>query len=163
MRWLNGIVGSMVMVGTVGMVDRAAAEICRGTSGPQTAALVELYTSEGCDSCPPADKWLRSIAPDSIKTGRVVPLSLHVDYWDYIGWKDPYAKPIFTTRQRDLSRFGRSSVVYTPQVMLGARDNRNWSTPSRLTHASVVLVAPWCESAPMAQSSTPARPKRTSA
>jgi hypothetical protein len=128
MRWMSGL---FAFVAFAGGMDRALAESCSAVSGPQTAALVELYTSEGCDSCPPADRWLRTIAPVSIKAGRVVPIALHVDYWDYIGWKDPFAKPIFTARQRELARLGRSSVIYTPQVMLGARDYRTWSTPSR--------------------------------
>ena len=58
---------------------------CSARTGEKTTALIELYTSEGCDSCPPADKWLNSLNVDA---SRAVPLALHVDYWDYIGWKD---------------------------------------------------------------------------
>src|SRR4051794_37762643 len=72
---------------------------CSARSGPQTVALVELYTSEGCDSCPPADRWLSGLGRRGLAPDRVVPLSLHVDYWDYIGWKDPYAKREFSSRQ----------------------------------------------------------------
>jgi hypothetical protein len=99
---------------------------CVAHSGPQTAALVELYTSEGCSSCPPADRWLSSLsryAPE-----RVVPLALHVDYWDYIGWKDRYAKRDFSLRQRKLTQLQRLALVYTPQVMLQGRDFRGWGT-----------------------------------
>ena len=98
---------------------------CTATSGAGTAALVELYTSEGCSSCPPADRWLASLGsryPD----GNVVPLALHVDYWDYIGWKDPYAKREFSLRQRKFSQLQRMALVYTPQVLLQGRDFRAW-------------------------------------
>ncbi len=99
---------------------------CVAESGPGTTALVELYTSEGCSSCPPADRWLSGIGK-RYKPGSVVPLALHVDYWDYIGWKDPYAKREFSLRQRKLSQLQRMALVYTPQVVLQGRDFRNWS------------------------------------
>jgi hypothetical protein len=103
----------------------AHAGSCVARSGPQTAALVELYTSEGCNSCPPADRWLsglgKAYAPE-----RVVPLALHVDYWDYIGWKDPFAKREFSQRQRRLSQLQRLALVYTPQVLLQGADFRAW-------------------------------------
>jgi hypothetical protein len=97
---------------------------CVAESGPGTAALVELYTSEGCSSCPPADRWLSTLS--SRPPGSVVPLALHVDYWDYIGWKDPYAKREFSLRQRKLTQLQRMAFVYTPQVMLQGRDFRGW-------------------------------------
>ena len=102
----------------------AAQAQCTAQSGPGTAALVELYTSEGCSSCPPADRWLAGLAKRP--TGSVVPLALHVDYWDYIGWKDPYAKREFSLRQRKLTQLQRLAFVYTPQVMLQGRDFRGW-------------------------------------
>jgi hypothetical protein len=103
---------------------------CRAQSGSGTTALVELYTSEGCSSCPPADRWLSSLAAQDQVPGRVVPLALHVDYWDYIGWKDPYAKREFSLRQRKLTQLQRLALVYTPQVMLQGRDFRAWGTPA---------------------------------
>ncbi len=98
---------------------------CAATSGPGTAALVELYTSEGCDSCPPADRWLSALATEG---QRVVPIALHVDYWDYIGWKDPYARQAFSARQRKLAQVMKARIVYTPQVLLQGRDFRRWGT-----------------------------------
>ena len=62
---------------------------------------------------------------------RVVPLALHVDYWDYIGWKDPFANPGFGARQREIAAINRSRTVYTPQVVLGGRDYRDWSSPGQ--------------------------------
>src|SRR5688572_7023548 len=102
-------------------------EQCVSESGPGTAALVELYTSEGCSSCPPADRWLAGLGQRYVP-GKVVPLALHVDYWDYIGWKDPYAKREFSLRQRKLSQLQRMALVYTPQVVLQGRDFRGWAT-----------------------------------
>jgi hypothetical protein len=100
---------------------------CTARSGPHTTALVELYTSEGCDSCPPADRWLSSLASHGLD--RVVPIALHVDYWDYIGWKDPYAKALFSSRQRKLAQVMKAKIVYTPQVLVQGEDFRGWHSP----------------------------------
>jgi hypothetical protein len=105
----------------------ALAASCVARSGPQTTALVELYTSEGCSSCPPADRWLSALG-ERHALERVVPLALHVDYWDYIGWKDPFAKREFSQRQRRLSQLQRASLVYTPQVLLQGRDFAAWAS-----------------------------------
>ena len=106
---------------------RAAEPACSARSGPQTTALVELYTSEGCDSCPAADHWLSSLFVQGFRPDQVVPLALHVDYWDYIGWKDPFAKGEFSARQRKLAQMKRPVIVYTPQVLLQGRDFRRWA------------------------------------
>src|SRR5262249_39672520 len=103
---------------------------CAAKSGPNTAALVELYTSEGCSSCPPADRWLSGLSTQGYVPERVVPLALHVDYWDYIGWKDRYAKREFSLRQRKLTQLQRIALVYTPQVMLQGQDFRGWGPPA---------------------------------
>src|SRR3981189_1363182 len=106
---------------------RAAEPACSAYSGPRTTALVELYTSEGCDSCPAADHWLSSLFGQGFRPDQVVPLALHVDYWDYIGWKDPFAKGEFSVRQRKLAQMKRPVIVYTPQVLLQGQDFRRWS------------------------------------
>jgi hypothetical protein len=111
-----------------GLSAPAGAIDCVVKSGPGTAALVELYTSEGCSSCPPADRWLSRLRSAGFGGDAVVPLSLHVDYWDYIGWKDPFARAAFTARQRELAAIAGSGFVYTPQVMLAGRDYRRWSS-----------------------------------
>lgn len=108
------------------LAPQAQALECSAQSGPHTTALVELYTSEGCNSCPPADRWLQGLGTQGFAPERVVPLSLHVNYWDYIGWKDPYAQQRFADRQRKLAQVMRAHVVYTPQVMLQGRDFRRW-------------------------------------
>ncbi len=104
-------------------------EKCTARSGEMTAALVELYTSEGCNSCPPADRWLSALGA-KYRPELVVPLALHVDYWDYIGWKDPYAKREFSQRQRRLSQLQRAAFVYTPQVLVQGSDFRDWAAPA---------------------------------
>jgi len=95
---------------------------CFTRSGTQRARLVELYTSEGCSSCPPADAWLRTLRADAT----LVPLAFHVDYWDSLGWRDPYASPRFTLRQREVAARSRRGVVYTPEVALDGREWRGW-------------------------------------
>ena len=77
---------------------------CDVKSGPKTTALVELYTSEGCSSCPPADKRLSQFPSHDYSLEQVVPISLHVDYWDDLGWKEPFAQPQFSERFESASR-----------------------------------------------------------
>lgn len=113
------------------------AQTCSKQSPAHKVALLELYTSEGCSSCPPADKFVSgmhlggagALAPASV-TGlsldQVVPLSLHVDYWDYIGWKDSFAQHAFTERQRLLSQYAGSRTIYTPEVFVAGKELRDW-------------------------------------
>ncbi len=108
----------------------AQAMQCGAKSPANTVALVELYTSEGCDSCPPADRWLSSLGARGYAPDRVVPVSLHVDYWDYIGWKDPYARQAHSARQRKMAQLARAAMVYTPQVLLQGQDFRGWAGSS---------------------------------
>lgn len=76
--------------------------------------VVELYTSQGCSSCPPADALLAELA----EAPGVIPLALHVDYWDYIGWKDQFAHPGFTKRQKAYAKAAGERMVYTPQMIV---------------------------------------------
>jgi hypothetical protein len=104
-----------------------AAEMCSKTSPAYTVALLELYTSEGCDSCPPADKTIRHLHQSTgLTMDQVIPLSLHVDYWDYLGWKDVFAKKTFTERQRSLADLAGARTVYTPEIFLAGKELRNW-------------------------------------
>ncbi len=90
-------------------------------SGPVQAGdnlvVVELYTSQGCSSCPPADAFLNKLA----KRDDVIALGLHVDYWDYLGWKDELANPNYTARQRSYARVANSRTIYTPQMIIGGQ------------------------------------------
>lgn len=101
----------------------AAPGACTAASPPHTVAVVELYTSQGCSSCPPADRWLSRLGAGD----RLVPLALHVGYWDYIGWKDPFARREFNDRQRELAKANGSRSVYTPGVFVQGSEVARWS------------------------------------
>ena len=81
--------------------------------------VVELYTSQGCSSCPPADEMLMELA----QRDGVIALALHVDYWDYIGWKDEFASPAYTRRQQNYARVAGHTTIYTPQMVIGGQDH----------------------------------------
>jgi hypothetical protein len=99
-----------------------AAEACAASSGPTATPVVELYTSEGCNSCPPADRWLSTLkaSPD------LVALAFHVDYWDRLGWKDRFASAAFTNRQATQQASTGTRFSYTPQVVVAGRDRKDW-------------------------------------
>ncbi len=105
---------------------------CEVRSGPARARLVELYTSEGCSSCPPADRWLAAFEASA----SMIPLALHVDYWDDLGWRDRFADPRFGRRQRSQVALGGASTVYTPQVFVDGRAWSHWSRGGDLPNAA---------------------------
>ena len=98
---------------------------CSVTSGATVTPVVELYTSEGCSSCPPADKWASSLKGLSA-SGGVVVQAFHVGYWDYIGWVDRFASPAYTQRQRDVAARNNLRSIYTPQAVLDGKDWPRW-------------------------------------
>ena len=102
-----------------------AATVAQAQDNP---VVIELYTSQGCSSCPPADELMRELA----KMDDVIPLALHVDYWDYIGWKDSFASPAFTKRQRSYARAAGHRTIYTPQMIVGGVDNVVGYKPMKL-------------------------------
>lgn len=102
----------------------SAAAACSARSGPTVPAVVELYTSQGCSSCPPADRWLSTLEDRQ----DVVALAFHVDYWDRLGWKDRFARPQFTQRQNATRRTSGARFAYTPQVILDGRDAPDWGS-----------------------------------
>ena len=97
---------------------------CESHSVARRVAVIELYTSEGCNSCPPADRWLSSLPARGFNADRVVPLAFHVDYWDYLGWRDRFAQASFSARQRAQTDRGGARFVYTPQLLLNGADFR---------------------------------------
>ncbi len=95
-------------------------------SGERQTALVELYTSEGCSSCPRAEKWLSGFRQDKRLWQEIVPVAFHVDYWDGLGWPDRFARPAFSERQRQrAAAAGRSP--YTPEIDLNGDEWRGYS------------------------------------
>ncbi|QJR14083.1 DUF1223 domain-containing protein [Usitatibacter palustris] len=118
------------------MIPAIAGAECTVKSGPSTNVLVELYTSEGCSSCPPADRWFSALG-----SPRVIPISFHVAYWDYLGWRDRFAQSGFTDRQRALARATNASSVYTPQVVVAGRDFPRWRDESLVTKTFDQTVA----------------------
>lgn len=110
------------LVGCLALLQSAVAQTCQSQSAARPIAVVELFTSQGCSSCPPADQWL-----STLKTRKdVIALSFHVNYWNYLGWKDPYATPETTERQKRIQRAIHGNYVYTPQVILNGQDFRDW-------------------------------------
>ena len=96
----------------------AAAAACRAASGAGTIPLVELYTSEGCDSCPPADRWLSANFSREATASGPIALAFHVDYWDRLGWVDRFASHAYTERQYAAMRANGATFVVTPQILL---------------------------------------------
>lgn len=89
----------------------------------QRASLLELYTSEGCSSCPPAETWLSRLKGDPRLWTEFVPVAFHVDYWDNLGWKDRFSAGVFTNRQREYGARWGGETIYTPEFVL---DGREW-------------------------------------
>jgi hypothetical protein len=104
------------------LLSLAASPVCEVKSGEKITPVLELYTSEGCSSCPPADQWL-----STLKGQPVVAQAFHVGYWDYIGWVDRFATPANTTRQREIANLNRLRSIYTPQFVRNGQDWRDYT------------------------------------
>ena len=119
-RSLIALAGAVAMLGPAAAL---AAQACAAASAGVVAPVVELYTSEGCNSCPPADRWLSALKDKP----SVVALAFHVDYWDRLGWKDRFASPAFTARQAAQQASNGARFSYTPQVVVDGRDRTDWA------------------------------------
>lgn len=97
-------------------------------AGEKPLVLIELFTSQGCSSCPPADALLAELSTRD----DVLPLALHVDYWDYIGWEDKFARPEHTARQKAYAHVAGASTIYTPQMVVGGVDHVVGYKPMRV-------------------------------
>ena len=117
LRLLAGLF--MASLTNTALADRLVIE-----SPPQQVALLELYTSEGCSSCPPADRWVSGLKTQPDLWRRFIPVSFHVDYWDYIGWPDRFASPAFTNRQRRHASEQSMRTIYTPGFFLNGAEWR---------------------------------------
>jgi hypothetical protein len=132
----TALISLAAVISTAAMAQPAAS--CSASSAATPPAVVELYTSEGCSSCPPADKWASTLKGRS----DVLALAFHVNYWDKLGWPDRFASAANTDRQYLLQRVAGASHVYTPQVVLNGRDLRGWSSASlQRLPASAISVA----------------------
>lgn len=114
----------------------AAERACSAASGATLLPVVELYTSEGCDSCPPADAWLARAFPVEDRVPKASVLAFHVDYWDRLGWRDRFASASYTARQNELAEARDSRLVYTPQLLVQGRDLGLW----RQAHAEEAVT-----------------------
>jgi len=114
-------------------VAAAAGGSCSLQSAPHRVALIELYTSEGCNSCPPADRWLSGLPQRGVTADNAVLLAFHVDYWNQLGWSDRFSQVRFSERQRSIAARSRSGVIYTPQIVLDGHDLRAGTRPDDLS------------------------------
>lgn len=115
-----------ILVLTTSLAQLNLASALELDSGKQQVTLLELFTSQGCSSCPPAESWLNAFTEDDRLWKEIIPLAFHVDYWDYLGWKDPYAMPQFSSRQRLYRQHGKVRAVYTPGFVVNGREWKGW-------------------------------------
>lgn len=114
------------VVGLLVIQPILSADILQMDSGEKQVQLIELYTSQGCSSCPPAERWLNDFSKSDNLWRKVVPLAFHVDYWDYLGWKDRYASSEYSSRQRLQHLSGAVRSVYTPGFVVDGREWKGW-------------------------------------
>ncbi|SMC23516.1 hypothetical protein SAMN02745857_01623 [Andreprevotia lacus DSM 23236] len=125
MKTINSLWAGALLAATA-LAGEPACRMSTTHSSEPAPVLAELYTSEGCSSCPPAERWLSGLAAAGLPRARVIPLAFHVDYWDYLGWRDRFADAAYTRRQQSRARTSGASFVYTPQLLLNGRDTRSW-------------------------------------
>ena len=118
------VAAAMVTLAGCGSVINATAGECHLESPAHRATVIELYTSEGCNSCPPVDRWFGGLAKEGISPETAVLLAFHVDYWNQLGWPDRFSRSEFSQRQRDVAARHGSGVIYTPQLTVDGRGFR---------------------------------------
>jgi len=136
MKAIIGVVLLLLFFGGVLCADNVVFE-----SGPKKVQLLELFTSEGCSSCPPAEASLAQLVKDSRLWRAFVPIAFHVDYWDRLGWKDPFASAEWTKRQRVYAANWNAESVYTPNFVLDGREWRDATIPVVNAEAPGILRA----------------------
>ncbi|MGH8307399.1 MAG: DUF1223 domain-containing protein [Gammaproteobacteria bacterium] len=134
-RWILLFAGAAILSP---VIANAAPQVI--TSGATQVSLLELYTSEGCSSCPPAENWLSRLTDDPRLWKQVVPIALHVDYWNNLGWRDPFDSRAYTLRQQQYAEHWDNGVVYTPEFVLNGKEWSSWFGlhSLRLPHATDV-------------------------
>ena len=132
----------MFLLGITYSISTSALEL---SSSPQQTTLLELYTSEGCSSCPPADRWLSTLKSDKRLWQQIVPIAFHVDYWNQLGWHDRFSNAAYSARQHNYRRHNYLNVVYTPGFVRNGREWRGWfeqqALPLNTTNEVGVLKA----------------------
>lgn len=116
---------AVVLLCVASFTNAASDEIHFAQSGP-VPQLLELFTSQGCSSCPPADAFVNKLLTDQGLWNKIVPVVFHVDYWDYLGWEDLYSDASYSSRQRRYRALGRIDSVYTPGFVVDAREWRGY-------------------------------------
>lgn len=114
---------SAVVLGTGALATASAEQVFR--SGERVVPLIELFTSEGCSSCPPAERWLGTLRDDPGLWQDFVPIAWHVNYWDRLGWPDKFARPAYTDRQYAYAKLWSAKQVYTPGFVRGGEEWRS--------------------------------------
>lgn len=130
MRSPSHIIRSALLLSLMSLSASSLAAELTFESGPLRTHLIELYTSEGCSSCPPAEAWLSNLKNEPRLWRDFVPVAFHVDYWDRLGWRDPFAAKQWTARQYAYAARWKGSSVYTPGFVLNGREWRNSGVPA---------------------------------
>lgn len=144
-RVAHKLIPLVFMVTVAASATRAADQVVF-TSGKNAASVIELFTSEGCSSCPPADAWMSQLKNSGELWKSIVPAVFHVDYWDGLGWPDRFAKAEFTQRQRRYAASWPTGAVYTPAFVMNGKEwpgffNHEASPKARLEKVGILAVA----------------------
>jgi hypothetical protein len=129
----------LAVIACLSIVGSARAGDLQFDSGPQRVHVIELFTSQGCSSCPPAEAWLSKLKNEPRLWKDFVPIAFHVDYWDRLGWRDPFASKEWTRRQYQYSENWKNESVYTPGFVLDGRESMTRSVPAASTETPGVL------------------------
>lgn len=125
---------------SAGITARAEGESLACQSSERKTRLVELYTSEGCSSCPPAERWLSGLKDSPVLWKDFVPVAFHVDYWNQLGWRDPWSQAEFTKRQTAYAELWQSESIYTPEFVLNGNEWQAGSTKREIPAPSDAKV-----------------------
>ena len=135
---------AMLLTAILLLCQSAFAQEIQFSSGDKQVALIELYTSQGCSSCPPADEWISELQNEQGLWSEFVPVAFHVNYWDYIGWKDRFSTQEFSDRHRMHKHQGHTGVVYTPGFFLNGKEWKSRfgrNTPSQSDQYAGIINA----------------------
>ena len=125
---MNTVTFLLGLITAIAVINQASAIDLTLTSEERRAVLIELYTSESCSGCPPSERWLSEFKNDAHLWKQIVPIAFHVDYWDYLGWHDPFSNASFSRRQEDYEAHEYLQTIYTPGVMKNGREWRGWTS-----------------------------------